>query len=305
MALILRHIRYLMAVAEHRNFTRAAEALHVSQPTLSQQIRQLEDSLGSQLLDRSGRSVRLTDEGEVFLDHARRALLLFESGRRAIREVNDLTRGEIRIGMTPPVAFFMGGALLMEFSRLYPGIRIHADELSQDAIEQAIVERTIDLGLAFGDALSPEAVYSSEIDAQELCTQGLRLLVGLDHPLAGREGPVQAAELAELEFALLTPAYALRQHVERYCAEQRVRLNLKFESNSLGLLLRAVAGGRLVTLSAGDVRNSGKPLRELELLPAPPSRTVVLLRRHGAFERAACKAFGEVAQRVCVASPAA
>ncbi|MFO5992448.1 LysR family transcriptional regulator, partial [Pseudomonas aeruginosa] len=76
--MLLRHLRYLLAVAEHRNFTRAAEALHVSQPTLSQQVRQLEEQLRVQLLDRSGRSVRPTDAGELYLLHARRALRRFQ-----------------------------------------------------------------------------------------------------------------------------------------------------------------------------------------------------------------------------------
>src|ERR1700692_3141089 len=71
--MLLRHIRYFLAVAEHRNFTRAAEALHVSQPTLSQQIRQLEDTLHAPLLDRSGRAIVLTDAGVAYLGYARRS----------------------------------------------------------------------------------------------------------------------------------------------------------------------------------------------------------------------------------------
>ena len=99
--MLLRHLRYLLAVAEHRNFTRAAEALHVSQPTLSQQVRQLEEQLRVQLLDRSGRSVRPTDAGELYLLHARRALRELEAAQRAIHEVRDLSRGRLRLGMTP------------------------------------------------------------------------------------------------------------------------------------------------------------------------------------------------------------
>ncbi|MDE2254839.1 MAG: transcriptional regulator CynR [Betaproteobacteria bacterium] len=299
MPLILRHIRYLIAVAEHGNFTRAAEVLHVSQPTLSQQIRQLEDSLGAQLLDRSGRVVRLTDEGEVFVDHARRALLLFESGRRAIREVNELSRGEIRVGMTPPLAVFIGSMLLGEFRNLYPGITVIAYELTQSAIEQAVVDGTIDVGLAFGDALSPEAVYSTEIDAMELCQQDLRLLVSQDNPVANRTEPITPAELGDLEFALLSPEYALRQHLGRYCAKHGVRLNVKFESNSLGLVLRAVTNGPLVTIAAGDQMRADPGVKLLDLTPQLPKRTAVLLRRHGAFERAACRAFKDVAKRAC------
>lgn len=88
--MLLRHIRYLLAVAEHRNFTRAAEALHVSQPTLSQQIRQLEEALGTQLLDRTGRTVRATDAGAAYIGYARRALRELEAGERAVHDVRDL-----------------------------------------------------------------------------------------------------------------------------------------------------------------------------------------------------------------------
>src|SRR3984885_16365621 len=99
--MLLRHIRYLQAVAEHQNFTRAAEALHVSQPTLSQQIRQLEDLLQVQLLDRSGRTVRPTDVGEVYLQYARKALRELEAGRRAIHDVHNLSRGSLGIARRP------------------------------------------------------------------------------------------------------------------------------------------------------------------------------------------------------------
>src|ERR1700684_1465440 len=80
--MLLPHIRYLQAVAEHQNFTRAAEALHVSQPTLSQQIRQLEDLLHVQLLDRSGRTIQLTDAGAAYVRYAQRALQDLEAGKR-------------------------------------------------------------------------------------------------------------------------------------------------------------------------------------------------------------------------------
>jgi DNA-binding transcriptional LysR family regulator len=93
-----RSIRYLLSVAENHSFTRAAEALHVSQPTLSQQIKLLEEALDAQLLDRSGRTVRLTDAGEVYVRHARRALEELDAAKRAVVDLEDLSRGYLRLG---------------------------------------------------------------------------------------------------------------------------------------------------------------------------------------------------------------
>ena len=107
--MLLRHIRYFLAVAEHRNFTRAAEALHVSQPTLSQQIRQLEDTLRVQLLDRSGRTIQLTDAGTAYVRYAQRALQDLEAGKRAIHDVQELSRGSLRLAMTPTFTAYLIG----------------------------------------------------------------------------------------------------------------------------------------------------------------------------------------------------
>src|SRR5580704_13322948 len=114
--MLLRHIRYFLAVAEHKNFTRAAEALHVSQPTLSQQIRQLEHTLRAPLLDRSGRTIVLTDAGVAYLGYARRALQDLEAGRRAIHDVQELSRGALRVAMTPTFTAYLVGRLVETFN---------------------------------------------------------------------------------------------------------------------------------------------------------------------------------------------
>ncbi len=113
-ALELRHLRYLIAVAERGNFTRAAEDLHISQPTLSQQIRQLERAVGVQLLDRTGRTVQLTDAGAVYTEHARRALRDLDAAERAVHDVQDLSRGHLRLGVTPTFTAYLIGPLVAE-----------------------------------------------------------------------------------------------------------------------------------------------------------------------------------------------
>ncbi|WP_197277920.1 transcriptional regulator CynR [Arthrobacter alpinus] len=160
---MLRHIRYLTAVAEHQNFTRAAEVLHISQPTLSQQIKQLEKSLAVQLLDRSGRTVRLTDAGETYLSYARRALRELDAGTRAIHDVQDLSRGSLRLAMTPTFTAYIIGPLVERFSTLYPGIFLSVQEMTQDRMEAALAEDTLDLGIAFAKARSSEVHTSGPV----------------------------------------------------------------------------------------------------------------------------------------------
>ncbi|QSS88976.1 LysR family transcriptional regulator, partial [Streptomyces sp. M54] len=142
----LRHLRYLLAVAEHGNFTRAAEELHISQPTLSQQIKQLERTVGVQLLDRTGRRVRLTDAGAVYTDHAGRALRDLAAGERAVHDVQNLSRGHLRLGATPTFTAYLLGPLVAGLHARHPGIGLTLTEMPQDRIEAALLADDLDLG---------------------------------------------------------------------------------------------------------------------------------------------------------------
>ena len=165
--MLLRHIRYFLAVVEHQNFTRAAEALYVSQPALSQQIKQLEEILKVKLLDRSGRVIRATDAGEVYIHYARKALRELEEGRRAIHDVRNLSRGGLRLAMTPTLTSYLIGSLIERFNLQYPGITLDIYEMPLEAIESALLEDKVDLGIAFSE------VRSSEVDCEVLFTEHL------------------------------------------------------------------------------------------------------------------------------------
>src|SRR6202048_4311074 len=147
-------IRYLKAVADHGSFTRAAAALHVSQPALSQQIRELEGRMGAQLLDRSGRTVRPTDVGEAYLRHVRRALDELEVGGRAIRDVQDLSSGALRLGFTPSFAIYLLAPLIRRYRDRFPGIVLTVTEMAQEEMERAVSTDALDVGLAFSDVVA-------------------------------------------------------------------------------------------------------------------------------------------------------
>ncbi len=134
-------------------FASAATALHVSQPALSQQ---LEETLGAQLFDRTGRTSRLTDAGEVYFRYARRALQDLEEGKRAIHDVGDLSRGSLRVAVTPTFTTYLIGPLVESFHNLYPNVTLTVREMSQERIEELLVDDELDVGVAFDEIHSPD-----------------------------------------------------------------------------------------------------------------------------------------------------
>lgn len=154
--MLARHIRYFQAVAEHLSFTKAAAALHVSQPALSQLVKQLEDELGTRLFDRSGRTTRLTDTGHAYLQYVRRASQALREAKRAIHDVSDLSRGSLRLAVTPTFTTYLVGPLVEAFHLRYPEIILNVREISQESMEALLLEGELDMGIAFSDVHCPD-----------------------------------------------------------------------------------------------------------------------------------------------------
>ncbi|MGW6422909.1 transcriptional regulator CynR [Nocardia sp. NPDC055053] len=286
----LRHIRYLLAVADHGNFTRAAEALHISQPTLSQQIKQLERLLGVQLLDRSGRTVRLTDAGQVYAEHARNALRDLEAGERAVHDVQDLTRGHLRVAMTPTITAYLIGPLMDRFHRAHPNVTVAVTETTQDRLEEDLLADALDLGIAFS------GTHTAGIDCTALFTEDLSLVVGADHALAAHAGPLPIGDLAVEPLALLSRDFATRGHIDDYLADCGVAPRIAIEANSISALVEFTRRGTLGTVLPDAIARAHPDLRPVALEPALPSRTVELLRRGTAYHSAAARAFAAIAR---------
>lgn len=290
-----RSIRYLLAVAEHRSFTRAADALCVSQPTLSQQIKHLEKALGIQLLDRSARVIQLTGAGEVYLHHARRALDELDAGKRAVSEVADLSRGILRLGMTP-VTEYLTTTLLEEFGSRYPGIHVSALEMSQDMIEAAVAENNIDAGIAFTNTPLVDA-WSGKIEMQALFMEPLTLAMGESHVLAGQVKPLGTTVFETEPMVLLNSNFALRRHFDLYCLERGITPRVVLESNSLNMIVQAVSLGRLVTVLPTTIACTQPRIRAVPLQHELPHHTIALVCAKGAYRSPSCHAFVDLAAR--------
>ncbi|GAA3090730.1 transcriptional regulator CynR [Streptomyces rectiviolaceus] len=292
MALELRHLRYLLAVSEHGNFTRAAEDLRISQPTLSQQIKQLEKSLGVQLLDRTGRSVRLTDAGEAYVPYARRALRDLAAAERAVLDVQDLTRGHLRLAMTPTFTAYLIGPLIARFHAAHPAISLDVREMNQDGIEAALLADELDLGIAFS------ADHLPGIAGTALFTETLGLVVGPRHPHTGRDRALPVREVADgLELALLSGDFATRGHIDAYLTAHRVQPRITVEANSINALTEIVRRTDLATVLPDALTRDHPHLHPVPLAPALPARTVALLRRDSAYASAAAQALTRLIQQ--------
>ncbi|MFI1172172.1 transcriptional regulator CynR [Streptomyces melanogenes] len=287
MAPELRHLRYLLAVAEHGNFTRAAEELRISQPTLSQQVKQLERTVGAQLLDRTGRTVRLTDAGETYVHYARRALRELAAAERAVLDVADLSRGSLRLAVTPTFTAYLTGPLVAELHARHPGITLDVRELAQDRIEAALLADELDLGIAF------HRPHLSGIAATPLFTETLTLVVG-----TAPSAPLPVRDLAHRQLALLSGDFATRGHIDAYLDAHGVRPHIAVEANSVQALVEIVQRTPLATVLPDAVTHDHPRLHPAPLEPGLPARTVTLLRRESAYESAAARAFTRLTRRL-------
>ncbi|AZC27588.1 LysR family transcriptional regulator [Pseudomonas sessilinigenes] len=178
----LRHLRYFKAVAEELSFTRAAAKLHMAQPPLSQQIKQLEEDLGVVLFERQGRPLRLTEAGRQFLLKVRGILDDVQSSVREVRELAEGHGGRLSIGFAGSVMYNKLPELLGLFRQCYPGVELEFRELLAAQIGPALLARDIDLGLA-RPALEDDPAFQQRLLLQE----PLVVAVPTGHRLAGRE----------------------------------------------------------------------------------------------------------------------
>lgn len=289
-----RPLQYLMAIVEHGSYTKAAEALHVSQPSLSQQIKQLEDSLASPLLVRSGRSVRLTDAGEIYLHHARRAYGEMDAGTRAIQEVQNLSRGSLRLGWTP-ITDYLTCSLLEQFSRRHAGITLSTLEMPADDIEGAVAEDRIDIGIAFSRLNTLEGI-PRDVQITQLFKETLCFAVGNDHARAGQKERISAQELGKESMILLNSNFALRRRVDRYCLEYGIMPHIAIETDSLSVIIEMVQHSAYGTILPKSIIQTQCGIYPIVLAPTLPTQEITLITRRNGYNSPASLAFSQLAR---------
>jgi len=262
----LRHLRYFVGVAEEENVSRAALKLHVSQPALSRQIRDLEDELGFLLLERSAKSVHLTEAGRTFLIEARAVLQRAEDAVKAARAIATGKSGELHVGYAPSITARILPQILRAFQAELPNVRVRLHDFSTEEMLAGLREGR--LQIAFVVRLTPALLRGLRF--AELSRDSICLAVAPKHPLAGRR-TVTLAEIAREP--LIT--YSRKDYPDAHenlaalFAAIKIKPHIVEEHDSVSSLIAAVESGTGVAVAPQSLTCTAGP--RLKLIPFSPA----------------------------------
>ena len=276
----LRRLRYFVMLAEMLHFRQAAERLHITQPTLSHQIKTLEDEMGTSLFERVRHKVHLTAAGKIFREHAQRALKEVEAAATEISELEGLLQGNLAIGVFQSFNSYMLPPLMRKFHAKYPGIHVVTRQLPKREMEQCILNGELDLGLAYVPTMT------EKIEAEELFDESYALIVGKRHPLYGRTR-LQISALGRYPLILLTPEFPLRQVLDASFSLMTTKPQIIMEMNSNEAILETVRCTKLATIIGSRRPRAIPGLHCIELDPAITRTAAIFWRRGGHRSRAA------------------
>lgn len=240
----LRQLRYFAKAAEILNFSDAAKSLNIAQSSLSQQIKQLEDELGTLLFIRNSHSIRLTEAGEVMLPFALRTLHEAESCAERIHDLQKLLTGSLDIGVTHSFSPILTESVI-SFMKMYPGIKLNIIYKQMNELMELLTKREIDFVLAFKPIQS-----LPDVESHILFQNSLSAIVGNNHPLASKER-VSITELEKYELVLPSKGLQARNAFDSIVTDYN-NFKIRIELNDVNMLLKLVRQTSLVTVLAED-----------------------------------------------------
>ncbi|GAA0403750.1 LysR family transcriptional regulator [Paenibacillus motobuensis] len=289
----LRQLQYTLQIAEEKNFSRAADKLHIAQPSLSQQLSKLEQELGVKLFQRNTSTVELTYAGESFIEHARKIMDAVKELRQEMDDISQLRAGRVVIGSMPITGSHLLPYVLPAFKAAYPEIDIVLREDTSLNLEKLTAGGGTDLSLLSLPLQEPTLTY------EPIGEEPIDLAVPPQHPLASKAGERNEISLAELKdepFIVLKKGQGFRKITIDLCRQAGFEPNVVFESNNIETVQSLVAAGMGITLVPHFIARA----KRSELIPVylpladpAPSRTLVIAYRKGRYLSKAAEAFIE------------
>ncbi|WP_029009483.1 LysR family transcriptional regulator [Azospirillum halopraeferens] len=270
----LRHIKAFLAVARTGNFTKAAAELHVSQPALTVQIRQLEEALGVKLFDRNKRQVMLTEAGKDLMPPLQRVLVDLEAVMNSSHDLAGLKRGTVTVATLPSVAAGLLPRVIRRFTAEYPGIRIQVVDVVADHIVRLVRSEEVDFGV--GPRVRPER----EIEFTDLLTDSMCAFFPANHPLR-TSGALTLRDVAKHPLILTARDSSVRALVDRALEKDGLAVNLVCEANYMSTAIGMVRAGLGVSILPESAIDSAS----CEGVSMMPIRTPGLTRKIGVIRK--------------------
>lgn len=246
-----RQLRYFVKVAELRSFSEASKALFISQSTLSQQIKQLEEELGVELLVRDSRHVSMSDYGEQYLPYAKQVLKDVDTSTERMNDVCQLKIGTLNVGATYTFCPLLADTV-RDYIKKYPGIKLKIYCRSMENLMEMLEHGQLDVALSY----KPLQSYD-DIDSHILFNSNLCVIAGIDNPVAKKER-IRLAELENLPLVLPAKGLQARNAFDSLLYGQNFKFDVRLEINDLSMLLDMVSRTNLVTLLSGATIHSNK-----------------------------------------------
>jgi LysR family hydrogen peroxide-inducible transcriptional activator len=268
----IRDLRYLIAIADHQHFGRAAESCFVSQPALSMQLKKLESSLGVQLIERNSKFVLLTDVGKAITEQATEILHRVDSLKDFAKQARDPFSGEVHLGVIPTLAPYLLPYIIPEIVKLYPKLKIFLVEQQTEQLTNKLKNGKLDAAL-FG-----LPVVENDFSALPLFDEELLLAVHKSHALSKRKF-IRHTDLSQKVLLLLEDGHCLRDQVLSLCHIVNATPDKSFQATSLETLRHMVASKVGMTLMPKLACRENDDLHYLSFATPRPTRTVGLIWR--------------------------
>lgn len=291
----LQQLRIIKAIASENSFTRAAEILYISQPSLSKQVKVLENRLGILLINRENNKISLTEGGKLFLQYSERVLALCEESCRALNDLKNGDRGNLTVGASQTIGTYLMPRVLALFAQHYPQINLKVHVDSTRFIAKNVVNRDIDIAVVGGYV--PDDLKKS-LKIESFVEDELTLIIPKSHPFATKkQKSINKDELYHLNFITLNPNSTIRKFIDNILIQNHIetnQLNIIMQLNSIEAIKTAVSlglGAAFVSSSAIEKEIELKTIEIIKIENIKITRTLSIITNPECYQSKAFEFF--------------
>ena len=288
----VRDLQVFLSVAKHLNYTRAAEEVNLSQPSVSVRMRQLERDLGSKLFEQLGKKVALTEAGQLLIPYATRVIAILEDVRHAVGELKGLERGSLRIGASTTPGMYLVPQTIAHFKHRYPRVEVHLAVRDTRQIEEGVIQNEFDFGFVGGH------LAGDEVDVFPWLTDQIVLVVAPKHPLTQKKS-VKPRDLRKEKFIIRERGSATRAAIFTHLQKHDLEMDTIMEMENPESVKKAVQSGlgiAFISKFAVETELKAKTLVNVQVRGLDIQRELKIVFRTDKHLGRAAQAFIEIAR---------